>query len=186
MRNFQSVSIALLFLAALFPAAGDASRRTVPLELCRQGKITSTYTYFPQGAANWVKHVDGANVDGRVCEQFSVTLISGWGGGVWEYQPDAGDSAKVGLNLSGAKKLTFFARGAHGGETVTFSYGVSNSRVNVNSATDTKKIVLTPKWREYSFDLNGRNLSLIRNGFSWWTTTGHQPVVFYIDDVRYS
>jgi hypothetical protein len=110
----------------------------------------------------------------------------------WGTYPDAG------VNLSGASALTFWSRGAAGGERVQFfalgvgwnvesgapeqAYPDSSPR----AATDV--ITLTPEWKQYSIDLQGKDLRYVLGGFGWVATSAENTngtATFYLDDIRY-
>jgi hypothetical protein len=116
-----------------------------------------------------------------------------------------GDHPEAGLDLRGATTLSFWARGAHGGEQVEFlAFGVgreAESGEPVMPFPDWEEKVtpcgqsLTPcpialgtTWQQYSIDLTGLDLRYVLGGFGWvskgsWNS--EQPATFYIDDIRY-
>jgi hypothetical protein len=109
-----------------------------------------------------------------------------------------GTYADAGVNLSGASTLTFWARGAEGGERVEFfAFGVGwdvergvPQQPYPDSAPrlTTNVISLTPEWREYSLDLRGSDLRYVLGGFGWVATAEANRgtnVTFYLDDIRY-
>jgi hypothetical protein len=97
------------------------------------------------------------------------------------------DEPKGRYDLSGAKRLVFYARGKYGGEIVQFnigSIGVGSQRLSTASSGP---IVLSDKWREYSIDLEGLNLANTTMGFSIELNRFDNPdgAVFYLDEIRY-
>ncbi|MGH9847376.1 MAG: hypothetical protein ACREEM_52450, partial [Blastocatellia bacterium] len=118
--------------------------------------------------------------------------------------PNFGTVLNAGVNLTGATALTFWARGAAGGEVVDFFVGgVGWTGSVVNSpctpgfpgpcpAPDSTPavlttITLTTQWTKYSIDLTGRNLSYVLGGFSWGVNGALNPAgaVFFLDDIQY-
>jgi len=117
----------------------------------------------------------------------------------WGEYPDAG------FNLTGATKLTFWARGKEGGERVEFfAFGVGrdpNTGVPIAPYPDSSPkvticgklnspcyVTLSKEWRQYTIDLNGVNLSYVLGGFGWVTNAlqnKNKPVTFYLDDIKY-
>lgn len=108
-----------------------------------------------------------------------------------------GDYPNAGVNLRGAKHITFWAKGAKGGEQVQFfALGVGrdadtghaikpypDSSPKVSSWT-----TLSGQWKRYSLDLSGRDLSYVLGGFGWLTNSaqnGNRNITFYLDDIRY-
>ena len=124
---------------------------------------------------------------GRTCLKVDYTADDNWGGVVWQ-NPDNnwGDKAG-GWNLTGAKTLTFWARGDKGGETVSFSLGLigSDKPFHDTGKGSLDKVTLTKDWKQYTISLAGQNLSRIVTGFAWSLAAPGQPVTFYLDDIRY-
>jgi hypothetical protein len=125
--------------------------------------------------------------DGKTCLKVDYTAPNEWGGVVW--QSPAGDWGEKpgGLDLTGAKRLVFRARGEKGGEEVTFQFGLlGKEKPYGDSATGKRdKVTLTSEWKEYSIDLAGKDLSRIKTGFCWTLAGQGKPVTFYLDNIRY-
>ena len=137
------------------------------------------------------------------CEQ--VTRSGDWGG--WLFlsgykQP--GDPAPIlndgstegqGLDLTGMSRLTFWARGAKGGETVEFftcgfGYDEWNNPVVDHPDSAVKHslgyITLGNQWQQFSIDLSSADLSSIGCGFGYVLSgekSGDAENVFYLDDI---
>jgi hypothetical protein len=123
---------------------------------------------------------------GATCMRFTYDRPEGWTGVVWQDPPnDWGDRAG-GFELSGATRLSFWARGAVGGERVRFGFGIiPKDKAFHDTAKAEREVMLTPEWRRIEIGLRGRSLRRIKSGF-WWTLAGQGvPVTFYVDDVRY-
>ena len=110
-------------------------------------------------------------------------------GAAWFGQSPADDwgNQPGGLNLTGATKLSFWARGAGGGEVVSFEYGIlgSDKKFHDSSGGKLSNVTLTDQWQKYSIDLSGRDLSDIKTGFAWVVAADGKPVTFYLDDIKY-
>jgi hypothetical protein len=122
------------------------------------------------------------------CE-FSAS--TGWGGVAWQNpEQDWGDK-KGGFNLTGAKRLVFFARGEQGGEEVTFGFGLigQEKRYFDTAKRSTGKIRLGKDWQKYQINLNdlkaNENLERIKIGFVWTVASTGKPIVFYLDDIQW-
>ncbi len=91
----------------------------------------------------------------------------------WQNAPHAYD-------MSGAKSLTFYARGKRGDEIIEFALGVEG-----DSASIKNKFVLSKEWEKYTFDLEGNDLSDISALFGWIATLQDNPdgLVFYLDEI---
>ena len=112
----------------------------------------------------------------------------GWAGIYWWVPGTAwGDEEDVGLDISCASKLTFWARGENGGEKAEFKTGGIKGTYSdsLEPAVSSGPITLTDKWVEYSIDLTGKDLSHIMGGFVWATNKKQnaQGAVIYIDDI---
>lgn len=124
---------------------------------------------------------------GKTCIRCDFTEKTGWGGVVW--QSPAGDwgDRPGGFDLTGAKKLTFWARGEKGGESVTFVFGLfpHEKRFFDTASGKLEKVKLTTEWTQYTIDLAGKDLSRIKSGFAWTLAANGEPVTFYLDDIQY-
>jgi hypothetical protein len=123
---------------------------------------------------------------GSTCVKIHYTKPDGWGGVVWQNPPgDWGDRAG-GYDLSGAKKLSFWAKGERGGELVKFGVGlIGDDKLYRDSTRTDAEIALTRTWKQYEFPLAGRDLSRIKSGFFWTLAAQGDKVVFYLDDVQF-
>ena len=112
-----------------------------------------------------------------------------WAGIYWLNPADNWGDRKGGYNLTGAKKLTFKARGEKGGERIEeFKIGGVGRGMDYPD-TDSAfigPVILTPEWKEYTIDLRGKDLSYISGGFAWVTNTDVNPeaCIFYLDDIE--
>ena len=63
--------------------------------------------------------------------------------------------------------LTFWARGASGGEVVTFQFGLLGKDKTYSDSASGKldRVPLTKTWKSYKLDLKGLDLSRIKTGF---------------------
>lgn len=130
---------------------------------------------------------------GETCIRAEYKDVSGnrWAGVYW--QNPAGNWGKVpnaGYDLQGAGKLTFWARGAKGGEVINeFKVGGLTDGPYIDSDTaGIGPVTLTRDWKKYTIDLRGRDLSYMIGGFCWATNIdSNDPngIVFYIDEIRY-
>ncbi len=107
-----------------------------------------------------------------------------------------GEVPNAGVDLRGATTLTFWARGANGGERVEFfAFGVGRKNgVPVEDHPDSSTkvttgfVTLTTTWKEYVLDLGGRDLSYVLGGFGWVTKAENnagKDITFYLDDITY-
>jgi hypothetical protein len=113
----------------------------------------------------------------------------GWAGIYWQYPDKNWGGNPDGRNLTGAKKLTFWARGQKGGEKAEFKVGGISGKYpdSIQPPVSTGVIVLSDKWQQYIIDLKGKDLSHIIGGFVWVTSKSQNPngSTIYLDDIRY-
>jgi len=124
---------------------------------------------------------------GKMCLKVTYAAADNWGGVVWQDSPNDWGDHPGGLDLTGAAKLSFWARGAAGGEVVAFQFGLITKDKTYSDSAGGKfeGITLTKAWKRYTLDLRGRDLSRIKTGFCWTLAATGKPVTFYLDDIRY-
>ena len=111
-----------------------------------------------------------------------------WAGVYWLNPANNWGSRKGGYNLTGAKRLAFWARGDKGGEQVQeFTVGGVSGDYPDSDTAVIGPVILGTKWREYSIDLRGKDLSYISGGFAWTTSEDVNPedCTFYLDNIRF-
>lgn len=111
-----------------------------------------------------------------------------WAGVYWLNPPNNWGSRKGGFNLIGAEKLTFWAKGAQGGEQIQeFTIGGILGNFPDTDTAVLGPVILSSEWKQYTIDLRGKDLSYISGGFAWTTSEDVNPesCVFYLDDIRF-
>jgi len=111
-----------------------------------------------------------------------------WAGIYWLNPANNWGSRKGGYNLVGAKKLTFWARGEMGGEQIQeFTIGGISGDYPDSDTAVIGPVILSSKWRQYTIDLRGKDLTYISGGFAWTTSEEVNPenCTFYLDNIRY-
>ncbi len=130
---------------------------------------------------------------GGTCLRFSYRPgPTGWAGQYWLNAPSNFGEAS-GSDLSGLSRIVFWARGETGRERVEFKAGgIDGTRRPDISHKDSFSVSLgtlqlSTKWRQYTIDLRGADLSSVIGGFAWVATKAANPegLVFYLDDIRY-
>lgn len=123
---------------------------------------------------------------GKTCIRVEYRGKEGWGGIIWQNPPGDWGDVPGGFDLSGAKTLTFWARGEQGGEAVTFLLGVLGKEKKFADSASAKldAIKLTKEWKEYRIDLSGKDLARIKTAFGFSLAAQGQGVVFYLDDIK--
>jgi hypothetical protein len=124
---------------------------------------------------------------GPFCMKLQFKSPRGFGGIAAQDPPNDWGDQPGGFNLAGASKLTFWARGEQGGETVTFKLGVlgADKKYSDSDHAELPDVQLTKDWKQYTIDLSGRNLARIKTGFVWVLAANGAPVTFYLDDIQY-
>ena len=124
---------------------------------------------------------------GETCMKISYNSGGNWAGLMWQHpENDWDNNSPGGFDLTGAKQLSFWARGDEGGEKVKISLGGPLEGKYPNTASaDLGEIVLTKKWKEYTVSLNGKDLRRIKNPFTFAVAGNGFPFHFYLDDISY-
>jgi len=111
-----------------------------------------------------------------------------WAGIYWLNPANNWGSRKGGFNLTGARKLSFWARGENGGEQIQeFTVGGITGDYPDTDTAVIGPVILGSKWKEYMIDLRGKDLSYISGGFAWTTSEDVNPgdCTFYLDNIRF-
>jgi hypothetical protein len=112
---------------------------------------------------------------------------AGWAGIYWQNPPNNWGTIKGGYNLTGTKKLTFWARGEKGGEISEFKMGGITGEYPDSASASAGVIELIENWKMYTMDLTNLDLSYISGGFCWVASYYDNPngCVIFLDDIRY-
>jgi hypothetical protein len=113
---------------------------------------------------------------------------SGWAGVYWQTPANNWGDKPGGYDLSGHRRLTFWARGDKGGEVITdFRMGGISGEHGDSDSAATGSIVLSKEWQKYTIGLGHKDLTNIIGGFSWTASRSDNPngIVFFLDDIRY-
>ena len=111
-----------------------------------------------------------------------------WVGIYWQNPANSWGNKKGGFDLTGARRLTFWAKGEKGGERIEeFKMGGITGEFPDSDIAGIGPVILTNEWKEYSIDLGGKDLSYISGGFCWSTNLDVNPdgCTFYLDDIVY-
>lgn len=138
---------------------------------------------------NWKNYA----FSGDSCIRAEYKDVSGtrWAGIQWQTPANNwGAVPNAGINLQGATKLTFWARGENGGEIINeFKIGGISSGEYIDSdSASVGPIQLSKEWKKYEIDLSGKDLSYIIGGFCWATNidvNNPDGIVFYLDEIKY-
>ena len=113
---------------------------------------------------------------------------NGWSGVYWQY-PLNNWGDYPGYRLSGAKKLTFWARGAKGGEMSEFKIGgireYGKKFKDSFGPVSTGIVKLSPEWKKYSIAISDQDMNMVIGGFCWVTNhvQNRSGCTIYVDDI---
>lgn len=199
MKRIIMIALALAFiLPAAYAQEKDAGAAEVKEFWVYKDRGARDNHYVPSG---WmgdygdVKLNDQATdnpYSGTTCLQFVYTAkksqAQGWSGVYWQNPPNNWGSKKGGFDLTGMTKLTFWARGAKGGEILQkFVIGGLKGTYADSATIEFGPVELTDTWKQYTINLVGKDLTYISGGFGWVTTADLNPegATIYIDDIKY-
>lgn len=114
---------------------------------------------------------------------------AGWAGIYWQTPANNWGDKKGGFDLSGFRKLLFYARGETGEEVIDkFLIGGITGQTEEGDSDEASisPVELTQKWTEYEIDLNGLDMSHIIGCFGFALNADANPdgATFYLDDIR--
>lgn len=112
-----------------------------------------------------------------------------WAGCFWQNPSNNWGKRKGGYNLTGARKLSFWARGAKGNEKLA-EIGVGGITGNYSDSDKISDgpIELTKEWEKYEIDLKGADLCYISGGFFWAASSddvSDEGITFYLDNIYF-
>lgn len=119
-----------------------------------------------------------------------ITYVPGpkeWVGIYWQY-PDSNWGQKPGFNLTGAKKLTFWAKGETGNEIVEFKTGgIQGQKYEDSFVKSTGRIKLSQSWNQYDVNLTDHDLSSVIGAFAWVASKDSNPegLTFYLKEIYF-
>lgn len=169
-------------------------RKPVPAEkLATPVVVTGAAKNGPWAASGWMGSTDKLKMDeastenpkiGKECTKVTFAGESGWAGVVWQHPAGDWGDAPGGFDLTGASKLTFWARGKSGGEKVTLGIGnISKPKIYHDTFTDKKELTLTREWQQFEIDLSGKDLTRIKSALYFTTASEGQGLTFFLDEI---
>lgn len=125
---------------------------------------------------------------GKTCLRIEYTAPGGWGGVLWQSPANDWGAKPGGFDLTGATTLVFHARGAKGGEKVSFQVGgLGKDQPYYDTGKgELKDVVLKSEWTRYRIPLDGQDLSRIKTGFGWVVGGQGEPIAFFVDDIQFT
>ncbi|MBI5554702.1 MAG: hypothetical protein HY920_02465 [Elusimicrobia bacterium] len=166
--------------------------------LVYEDKTTFGNHYAPSG---WMGDYTDLKLDygynkephaGKTCIRIEYNVResqrAGWAGIFWQNPSGNWGEKKGGYNLTGATKLTFWARGEKGNEKIkSFKVGGISGTYPDSCSVSRGPVILKREWRQFTIKLKNRDLSYISGGFCWVAVAGDNPagIVFYLDDIKF-
>ena len=117
-----------------------------------------------------------------------ATQGANWAGIFWQHPANNWGEKPGGFDLTGMKRLTFWARGENGGEKIAeFKVGGITGEHGDSDSASIGPVSLTKEWKKYTIDLADKNLSHIVGGFAWSASRDDNPngFVIYLDEIRF-
>jgi hypothetical protein len=111
-----------------------------------------------------------------------------WAGIYWQNPANNWGTADGGFDLSKTAKMTFWARGAKGGERIEeFKAGGIMGEYSDSDSAGIGPVILNKEWTQYTIDLKGKDMSYVIGGFCWATNVDVNPegATFYLDEIKY-
>ena len=194
MKKMLAVLAVCILVAPILGLAEDAQKEFVVYS----DKNSKENHFIPSG---WmgdtgdIKMNDQSAVSpqtGSTCLEFTYSAKKaqnqGWAGVYWQNPANNWGTKKGGFDLTGMTKLTFWARGAKGGEVIQKVMvggikGTYPDSVNVEMGP----VELTDTWKQYTVNLAGKDLTYVSGGFGWATNADLNPdgAVFYLDGIKF-
>jgi hypothetical protein len=150
----------------------------------------------PWAPSGWMGDYEALSMDtgsrisprnGDTCLEFHYAQSNSWAGAAWQDPPNDWGELPGGYDLTGAKKLTFWARGKTGGEVVNFGVGLlgPEKKFPDTLAAELTGVKLTKDWKQYRINLKGKDLSRVKTPFYWSMSGRQHSLTFYLDDIRF-
>lgn len=151
-------------------------------------------------ASGWMGNAKALKLDpackirpktGATCLRCEFGAATGWGAVAWQNPAQDWGDQRGGFDLTGAKRLVFDARGENGGEEVSFGFGTigKEKRYFDTAKRSLGNVTLGRDWQQFEIKLDDikspEDLSRIKTGFLFSTASNGNPVVFYLDNVRW-
>ncbi|NNE07472.1 MAG: hypothetical protein HKN20_02795 [Gemmatimonadetes bacterium] len=150
----------------------------------------------PWAASGWMGAYDSLTMNfeskndphsGETCLEIRYGGPGQWVGVAWQHPANDWGDEPGGYDLTGAKRLTFHARGEEGGEKIDFGVGLLGSdKPHPDSVIEKLEgVKLEKKWKRYTIKLENKDLSRVKTGFVFTTAGRGRATKFYLDDIRY-
>lgn len=186
--------IFIFSLIFLLPFLSDSAEREV--FYVYSSKEPQANHYFPSGIMGDTSDIglSGGYIPtpsgGKACLRITYKPKSAreWAGIYWQNPPNNWGEVEGGYELEGVEKLTFWAKGEKGREKIAlFKIGGITGRYNDSDSASIGPVKLSKKWKQYTINLEGKDLHYISGGFCLTVRKQDNPggCTFYLDEIRY-
>ena len=173
------------------PSPGSAEPRSLPFQLYSSGG--ASLPFVPSG---WMGETASMKLDladphgaveGGTCVRMELNKSEGWGGIAWQAPANDWGDKPGGYDLTGARRLSFKARGARGDESASFAVGlIRRDKPFFDTAiVELPGVHLSKSWEEHHIELKGADLSRIKTGLVVILVAKGSPITIFIDDVKF-
>jgi len=196
MKFFALLIILTLLTMPLYAEVEEKPLESMPFSVYTESTARSNH-FMPSG---WMGDFASIKIEyncqdkprsGKTCIKITYssepTQGAGWVGVFWQNPENNWGTKDGGFNLSNAKKLTIWARGAKGGEKMEFKVGGITGSYPDSDMIGIGPLEVTDKWQKFTIDLTMLDLSYISGGFVWAASRMDNPdgAVVYLDDIMY-
>jgi len=132
------------------------------------------------------KSTDAA-YSGETGLKFTYTNLGGWVGVTWQHPANDWGDKPGGFDLTGATKLTFWARSKGKSGLIDFGVGIlgDNKKYHDSLKVESKGHKLTREWKKFTIDLEDQDLTRVKTPFYWVIGGKGRQFTFYIDDIQF-
>jgi hypothetical protein len=198
MRVLRSLTVALLLLPQVGVAKTATTDKSKDVFYVYANKGERVNHFAPSG---WmgdygdlkINDADTDNpADGRTDVRWTYNAKgaqgANWAGVYWQQPPNNWGDKPGGYDLTGYKRLTFWAKGTDGTEKIAeFKVGGINGDHGDSDSQSIGPILLTKEWKKYTIDLADKDLKNIVGGFCWSASKDDNPngFVIHLDEIRF-
>lgn len=185
--------------------SGGAATANIPFQVKGEPgilRLKLPLTVYADGApqpwapSGWMGNHEGLSMDpgsresphsGDTCLKFHYQATQDWVGVAWQDPPNNWGGLPGGYDLSGAKQLSFWARGEYGGEMVDFGVGLASDAALYPDTVSAqlKGVKLSSDWKRYRISLKGQDLTRVRTPFYFTLVGRGRSITLYLDDIRF-
>lgn len=178
------------------PAVAPGMKVTLPCKVYGNSDDEGELPFIPSGYMGSNDNGASMEVDdsctdnphaGSTCIKVTYPDPRGWAGIAFQNPANNWGEQEGGVDLTGAKQLSFWARGEKGGEMVEFKMGVIGKNMPFwdTGKASLGKVKLDATWKQYIIPLAGKDLSRIVTGFVFSIQARSEGVTFFLDDIVY-